>query len=61
MHTDEWFAARVREMVSWGIATGIYVEDAAGILTPERARTLIPALVEAAGDVPVELHCHNTT
>lgn len=61
VHTDEWFAARVREMVSWGIATGIYVEDAAGILTPERARTLLPALVEAAGDVPVELHCHNTT
>jgi oxaloacetate decarboxylase (Na+ extruding) subunit alpha len=61
VHTDEWFAARVREMVSWGIAKGIYVEDAAGILTPERARTLIPALVEAAGDVPVELHCHNTT
>ena len=61
VHTDEWFAARVREMASWGIAKGIYVEDAAGILTPERARTLLPALVEAAGDLPVELHCHNTT
>lgn len=60
VHTDEWFAARVREMASWGIAKGIYVEDAAGILTPERARTLLPALVEAAGDLPVELHCHNT-
>lgn len=61
VHTDEWFADRVRQMVSWGIAPSIYVEDAAGILTPERARTLIPALVEAAGDTPVELHCHNTT
>jgi oxaloacetate decarboxylase (Na+ extruding) subunit alpha len=61
VHTDEWFAERVREMASWGIAAGIYVEDAAGILTPERARTLLPALVEAAGDLPVELHCHNTT
>jgi oxaloacetate decarboxylase alpha subunit len=61
IHTDEWFAARVREMVSWGVVTAIYIEDASGILTPERARTLVPALVEAAGDVPVELHCHNTT
>jgi oxaloacetate decarboxylase (Na+ extruding) subunit alpha len=61
VHTDAWFAERVRTMVSWGIASAIYVEDAAGILTPERARTLLPALVEAAGDVPVELHCHNTT
>jgi oxaloacetate decarboxylase alpha subunit len=60
VHTDEWFAARVREMCSWGIAASIYVEDAAGILTPERARTLMPALVQAAGDTPVELHCHNT-
>lgn len=61
VHTDEWFAERVRTMVSWGVASGIYVEDAAGILTPERARTLLPALVAAAGGLPVELHCHNTT
>jgi oxaloacetate decarboxylase alpha subunit len=61
VHTDEWFAGRVREMVSWGIASSIYVEDAPGILTPERTATLIPAIVEAAQGVPVELHCHNTT
>lgn len=61
IHTDEWYADRVREMVGWGVTNAIYVEDASGILTPERARTLLPALVEAAGDVPVELHCHNTT
>lgn len=61
LHTDEWFAGRVREMVSWGIASAVYVEDASGILTPERARTLLPAIVKAAGAVPVELHCHNTT
>lgn len=61
VHTDEWFAARVREMVSWDCVTGIYVEDAPGILTPERARTLVPALLSAAGDAPVEFHFHNTT
>ncbi len=61
VHTDGWFADRVREMVGWGITDAIYVEDAAGIMEPERARTLMPALVEAAGDVPVEMQCHNTT
>jgi oxaloacetate decarboxylase alpha subunit len=62
VHTDEYFAARVRQMASWtGITDAIYVEDAAGILTPERASTLLPAIVAAAGQVPVELHCHNNT
>ena len=42
VHTDEWFAARVREYVGWGITDAIYVEDAAGILKPERANT-VPA------------------
>jgi oxaloacetate decarboxylase (Na+ extruding) subunit alpha len=60
VHTDEWFADRVREYVSWGITDAIYVEDAAGILKPERAKTLVPALIEAAGKVPVEMQCHNT-
>jgi oxaloacetate decarboxylase alpha subunit len=61
VHTDEFFADRVAEMVSWGFVDSIYVEDAPGILTPERARTLVPALVKATGDVPLEMHFHNTT
>ena len=60
VHTDEWFADRVREMVSWGTVSSIFVADEPGILAPERGATLIPALVEAAGAVPLELHCHNT-
>jgi oxaloacetate decarboxylase alpha subunit len=61
VHTDDWFASRVREMVSWPETTGIYVEDAPGILTAERARTLIPAILAAANGKPVEWHFHNTT
>jgi oxaloacetate decarboxylase (Na+ extruding) subunit alpha len=60
VHTDEYYASRVREMASWDWTDAIYVEDAAGILAPERGATLIPALVQAAGRVPIELHCHNT-
>ncbi len=61
VHTDAWFAERVAEMVSWPEVSGIYVEDAPGILTPERAQTLVPALLAAAGDKPVEWHFHNNT
>lgn len=61
LHTDEFFADRAREMASWEGVRTIYVEDAPGVLTPERAATLLPALQEASGDVRLELHCHNTT
>ena len=35
------------------------IEDTSGILTPERARTLIPAIKAAIGDRPLALHTHN--
>jgi oxaloacetate decarboxylase alpha subunit len=60
VHTDEFFADRCREIASWGVASGIYFEDAPGILTPERADTLLPAMIAAAGDTPIEMHGHNT-
>lgn len=61
LHTDEFFADRAREMASWEGVETIYVEDAPGVLTPERAATLLPALQAATGDVRLELHVHNTT
>jgi oxaloacetate decarboxylase alpha subunit len=60
-HTDEFFADKVRQFAAWGCASSVYLEDASGVLTPDRAVTLIPAVVEAANGLPVELHCHNTT
>jgi oxaloacetate decarboxylase alpha subunit len=61
VHTDEWFASRVSEMCSWPETTGIYFEDAPGILTPERAVTLVPALLAASHGKPIEWHFHNNT
>jgi oxaloacetate decarboxylase (Na+ extruding) subunit alpha len=57
-HTDEYYAARTRELVALG-ADGIELEDAAGLLTPERTRTLVAAIKGAAGDLPVEIHFHS--
>ncbi|MFD5812429.1 carboxyltransferase [Rhodococcus aetherivorans] len=61
VHDDAYFAERARQMASWEGVESIYIEDAAGILKPERARTLLPAIRQATGDIPLELHCHNTT
>lgn len=57
-HTDEYYAERTRELVALG-ADGIELEDAAGLLTPARTRTLVTAIKQAAGDVPVEIHFHS--
>jgi oxaloacetate decarboxylase alpha subunit len=61
LHTDEFFADRAREMASWEGVRRIYVEDAPGVLTPERAAMLLPALQVATPGVELELHVHNTT
>lgn len=61
VHDDEFFASRAAEMATWEGVESIYVEDAAGVLKPERAATLLPAIRAATGDVALELHCHNTT
>lgn len=61
VHTDEYFADKARQLATFEGVSTIYVEDAPGVLTPDRARTLWPALKEAAGAVPLEMHCHNTT
>ncbi|WP_181778825.1 carboxyltransferase [Pseudonocardia pini] len=57
-HTDEYYAARTKELVALG-ADGIELEDAAGLLTPERTRTLVRAIKQAAGTLPVEIHFHS--
>jgi oxaloacetate decarboxylase alpha subunit len=61
LHTDQFFADRGREMASWEGVRSIYFEDASGVLTPERAATLFPALQEATPGVRIEMHVHNTT
>jgi oxaloacetate decarboxylase alpha subunit len=38
----------------------VYIKDPAGLLTPERARTLVPALLAALDGKPLELHSHTT-
>jgi len=57
VHDDAYYAARTRELVAMGADT-ICVKDPSGLLTPERGRTLFPAVVAAAKGVPMQLHSH---
>lgn len=60
VHTDEFFANVAREFTAMGV-DGIVVKDASGLFTPERARTLIPAVMAAAPGLPVIVHSHCVT
>jgi len=57
VHTDVYYQERTLELLALG-ADHIGVKDATGLLTPERARTLFPAVKQVAGDVPIQLHSH---
>jgi oxaloacetate decarboxylase alpha subunit len=59
-HTDAYYAERARQLAALR-PVRICLKDPGGLLTPERTRTLAPIVLEAAGDVPVELHSHCTT
>jgi len=56
-HTDGYYAKKTREAASIR-PYRICFKDVGGLLTPERARTLIPTILQNAGDVPIEYHAH---
>ena len=56
-HTDDYYAQKAREAAAIK-PYRICFKDVGGLLTPERARTLIPVVLRNAGDVPVEFHAH---
>jgi oxaloacetate decarboxylase alpha subunit len=42
-------------------ADRLFIKDVDGLLTPERTRTLVPAIMRNIGEVPLEIHGHCTT
>jgi oxaloacetate decarboxylase (Na+ extruding) subunit alpha len=59
-HTDEYYAARATELAALDV-DGIEIEDASGVLTPERTRSLCKVVKKAIGNKRLELHFHNNT
>lgn len=54
-HTIAFFVEAAREALKAG-AGQIRLADSAGLLNPDRARELVPALREAIGGMPLEIH-----
>lgn len=61
VHTDELYVAKAQELIEKADVDSIMLKDAAGLLTPDRIRTLVPALKEVIGDRRLELHSHCLT
>ena len=59
-HTDEYYVQKTREVAALG-ADRICIKDPGGLLTPESTRTLVPAVLRNAGNIPVEFHTHCIT
>ncbi len=59
-HSDAYYAQRTKDAAKLKPDV-IYLKDSGGLLTPERARTVIPAMLSSASGIPLELHSHCTT
>jgi len=56
-HTDAYYAQKARQAAAIQ-PYRICFKDVGGLLTLERAKSLIPAIAQNAGAVPVEYHAH---
>ena len=61
VHTDELYVHTAKALIERGQVDAIMIKDAGGLLTPDRIRTLVPALRAVVGDTPLELHSHCLT
>jgi oxaloacetate decarboxylase (Na+ extruding) subunit alpha len=61
VHTDELYVAKARILAESGVVDALMLKDAAGLLTPERVTTLVPALKAVLGPIPLEVHSHCLT
>lgn len=61
VHTDRFYAQKTRELIARAGIDVMMIKDPGGLLTPDRIRTLVPALLEVTGTVPLELHSHCMT
>jgi oxaloacetate decarboxylase alpha subunit len=60
IHDDAHYAASARALAASPDVDALYIKDPGGLLTPTRARTLIPAVMAETGGKPLELHAHCT-
>ena len=60
LNDDAYYAERAALFAASPYVERVYIKDPGGLLTAERARTLIPAITARLGGKPLELHSHCT-
>jgi len=60
IHDDAHYAEAARKLAASPDIDAVYIKDPGGLLTPQRAATLIPAVKAQLGTKPLELHSHCT-
>ena len=60
LNDDAYYAERAALFAASPFVERVYIKDPGGLLTAERARTLIPAITARLGGKPLELHSHCT-
>jgi oxaloacetate decarboxylase alpha subunit len=60
IHDDEFYAKLAERLSQSPHIDRMYIKDPSGLLTSERARTLIPAIRARIGAMALELHSHCT-
>ncbi|MCG6881839.1 MAG: biotin carboxyl carrier protein [Deltaproteobacteria bacterium] len=58
IHTDDFYARMTQEFVSCADVDTVYLKDQGGLLTPDRIRTLVPAIQANLNGHPLEIHSH---
>lgn len=61
VHTDGLYVAKTRELITRAEVDAVMLKDPSGLLTVDRVRTLVPALKDVCGEIPLEFHSHALT
>jgi len=56
--TDEYYGRITKEISEKYKPVQLVLKDVDGLLTPERAKTLIPTMIKNASGIPIALHSH---
>jgi oxaloacetate decarboxylase (Na+ extruding) subunit alpha len=60
IHDDAHYVERARQLAACADIDALYIKDPGGLLSPQRAAKLIPAIRAEIGAKPLELHSHCT-
>ena len=61
IHTDGFYADRAEKLSASPDVDRLILYDMGGIMTPERARTIVPGIMPHSHGKPIEIHSHNVT